>query len=590
MHPTIVREKPDKCPICGMPLSKRKKGEATDAEEALPPGVVSRKQLTPYKVVNAGVQTVEVGYQPLSKEITTVGFVEYDERKLARIPVRPAGKSRIDKLYVNVTGQAVKKGEPLALLYSPELVNTVQNLLDARNSGNQDRVRMSRQRLRLWDIDDKQIDDILRADGKPITHVTVRSPISGYVIKKYQVEGEYVEEGARVYDVADLSTVWIEAQVYEDQIAFLQEGLPATATTKAFPNREFRGQVAFIYPFLDTATRTVKVRFDMHNPGNELRRGMYANIVLHVPAVQLNALPKDASDDMKRMHEQGLMLAVPDSAVIDTGSRKIVYRESEQDTFEGVDVQLGPRCGPFYPVLGGLKVGDRVATAGAFLIDAETRLTAGASATYFGASGGPQGTDRRSAATSRPSMTRVEEEKVRAVLEKLSPEDRSLVEAQGFCPILTDNRLGSMGQPVKLLVKGQPVFLCCKGCVNKALADATKTVTKVDQAKARAKSEAVAATQPSTAPSAGGTKAAKIKAALAQLSPEDRRLAEQQVFCPETEQLLGAMGVPSKIMVNGQPVFVCCQSCVDDARAHADQLLAKIAQLKANAKAAHERK
>jgi multidrug efflux pump subunit AcrA (membrane-fusion protein) len=585
MHPTVIREKPDKCPICGMPLSRRKKGEGTEAEEALPPGVVSRVQLTPYKVVNAGVQTVEVGYQPLAKEITTVGFVEYDERKLARITARPTGKSRIDRLYVNVTGQKVEEGRPLAELYSPDLVVTVQNLLDAQHSGNEDLQRLARDRLQLWGIDDDQIQDILRT-GRAVTRMTIRSPISGHVIKKYQVEGEYVEEGARLYDVADLSTVWIEAQVYEDQMAFLKEGLPVTATTRAFPNREFGGKVAFIYPFLDTSTRTVRVRFDLHNSGNDLRRGMYATITLQVPAVRLNGLAGDASQEQKRMHEQGLVLAVPERAVVDAGSRKIVYRESEQDTFEGVDVQLGPRCGAFYPVLRGLQAGDRVATAGAFLIDAETRLTAGASSTYYGASAGPQGADRRSASTARPSLTRDEEDRVQAVLARLSPEDRRLAEAQGFCPVLTDNRLGSMGKPVKVLVKGQPVLLCCKGCVNKALADPAKTLVKAEEEKTRAGAGPLVTARPSTAPEGGGTKSARVKAMLAKLSPEDRRLAEDQGFCPETEQPLGAMGMPVKITVNAQPVFLCCQSCEDEAREHPGQTLARIAELKARVHAA----
>jgi hypothetical protein len=334
----------------------------------------------------------------------------------------------------------------------------------------------------------------------------------------------------------------------------------------------------------------VKVRFDMHNPDNELRRGMYASITLQVPAVQLNGLVKEPSEEQKRMYEQGLVLAVPESAVIDTGSRKIVYRESEQDTFEGVDVQLGPRCGAFYPVLGGLTAGDRVATAGAFLIDAETRLTAGASATYFGASGGPKGTDQRAASAARPTLTRDDQDKVQSVLAKLSPEDRQLAEAQRYCPILTDNQLGVMGKPVKVMVNGQPVLLCCKGCVNKALADPVKTLAKVVEVKARAKSGAVVATPPSTTLEGGRTKSAKIRAALARLSPEDRRLAEEQVYCPETEQPLGAMGVPVKVTVNGQTVFVCCQSCVDDAKSHGDQLLHKIAELKAKANGTPERK
>src|SRR4029077_5682012 len=142
MHPTIVRDHPDKCPICGMPLSKRKKGEAAEADEALPPGGTSRVQLTPYRVALAGIQTVAVDYQPLAREITTVGSVEFDERKLARISARLTGKSRIEKLYVNVTGQIVQKGDPLALLYNPDLVSTAQNLIDARRSGNRDLERM----------------------------------------------------------------------------------------------------------------------------------------------------------------------------------------------------------------------------------------------------------------------------------------------------------------------------------------------------------------------------------------------------------------------------------------------------------------
>jgi multidrug efflux pump subunit AcrA (membrane-fusion protein) len=583
MHPTIIRDKPDKCPICGMPLSKRKKGEGTETEEALPPGVVSRVQLTPYKVVNAGVQTVEIGYQPLAKEIATVGSVEFDERKLARISARLSGKSRIDKLYVNVTGQNVRKGEPLAELYSPDLVVTVQNLLDAQRSGNRDLERIARDRLELWGIDDDQIQTISRT-GRPITRITVRSPIAGYVIKKYQLEGEYIEEGARLYDVADLSTVWIEAQVYEDQISFLSEALPVTATTKAFPSQEFSGKVAFIYPFLDSGTRTVKVRFDMQNPGNELRPGMYANVALQVPAVQLSPLTKDASEEQKRMHEQGLVLAVPERAVVDTGSHKVVYRESDLDTFEGVDVQLGPRCGAFYPVLGGLKAGDRVATSGSFLIDAETRLTAGASSTYFGASAGPQATDRHSAMIARPSLTRDEEDKLQAVLSKLSPEDRTAVMAQGYCPVQTDNRLGSMGKPVKVRLNGETVFLCCKGCVTKALADPAKTLENVEEAKKRTHSMSSGSAPMSLSSGDSGARTAKIKASLSQLSREDRQLAEQQAICPETEQPLGSMGVPVKIMIKDQPVFLCCPSCEDDARQHPERTLSKLEELKARAK------
>src|SRR5262249_18292431 len=151
--------------------------------------------------------------------------------------------------------------------------------------------------------------------GRPITHLTIRSPISGHVIKKYQVEGEYVEEGARLYDLADLSTVWVQAQVYEDDLAFLHEGLPVTAVTKAFPGRQFAGTLAFVPPHLDAATRTLRVRFNLDNPGHVLRPGMYATVTLRVPMTELEQLAGAGRD--------GQVLAVPERAVIDTGSRKV---------------------------------------------------------------------------------------------------------------------------------------------------------------------------------------------------------------------------------------------------------------------------
>ncbi len=515
MHPTIIRDHPDKCPICGMPLSQRKKG-AGDGDEALPPGVTTRVQLTPYRVALAGIKTWEVGYSRLEKEIRTVGFVEFDERKLARITAKVTGKSRIDKLYVNVTGQHVHKGDPLAQLYSPDLVVTVQNLLDARAGGNQALERMARERLRLWGIDADQINAIAKS-GRPITHVTIRAPISGHVIKKYQVEGEYVEEGARLYDVADLSTVWVEAQVYEHDLAFLKEGLKVNATTKAFPNRVFSGKVDFIHPHLDAATRTLRVRFDLPNPRHELRPGMYATVSLGVPATRLDLFAGARAEDWRNAvladglgqglfspagpsaavglgpllraavrqaaSARDLVLAVPESAVIDTGSRKFVYREAWPGAYDGLQVELGPRCGDFFPVVRGLEAGDKVVTAGSFLVDAETRLTAGVGSTYFGASGGPQSERRGAAGEARPSLSEDEDAKVNAILAKLSRVDRRLAEAQRFCAIQQENRLGSMGVPVKVMIEGRPVFLCCEGCRDDALAHADRTLATVERLK-----------------------------------------------------------------------------------------------------------
>src|SRR5438067_1916485 len=256
MHPTVIRDNPkEKCPICQMPLSKRKKGGAK--EEALPPGIVNRVQLSPYRVVLAGVQTWSVDYVQLSKKLTTVGSVEFNEREQKQVTARVKG--RIDKLLVNETGQMVEKDEDLASLYSPDLLVTVQNLLDSKRNGNAQLLQIAKDRLMLLGIGDDQIQEILRT-GKANTHLKIRSPITGHVIKKYVKEGQYVEEGSPLYDVADLSTVWIEGQVYEEDVPFLpsqerfhkgprdkKSELPVTATTAAAPNEEFPGTLAFVY-------------------------------------------------------------------------------------------------------------------------------------------------------------------------------------------------------------------------------------------------------------------------------------------------------------------------------------------------------
>jgi multidrug efflux pump subunit AcrA (membrane-fusion protein) len=493
MHPQIVRDRPnEKCPICFMPLSRRKKGE--DQAEPLPPGTVSRVQLSPYRVALAGTQTTEVAYHELSKEIVTVGSVEFDERKLARISDRLPGRSRIDKLFVNVTGQMVNRGDELALLYSPDLIATVQNLLSARRSGNDELERITRERLRLWGIENDQIESILKS-GQPLTQLTIRSPQTGHVIRKYQVEGEYVEEGARLYDVADLSTVWIQAQAYEQDLPFIKEGMPVRAKTAAFPNREFAGRVSFVQPHLDQASRTVTARLDIENPEHQLRPGMYATVRFQISPSQLDLLTAAAPEKERAALQKGQVLAVPESSVIDTGSRKIVYRESSPGVFEGIEVRLGPRMVDaknvaYYPVITGLAEGDKVVTSGSFLIDAETRLNPAAGSIYFGGTGsGAKGSQGR-AATVRPSTPSEEEEDIKAALAKLSPEDRSLAEAQKFCPILSDNRLGAMGVPVKVVLEGKTVFLCCKGCEKQARANPEQTLEKASNLKSERKAKA----------------------------------------------------------------------------------------------------
>lgn len=593
MHPSVVRDNgKDKCPICFMPLSKRKKGESH--EDALPAGVVNRVQLSPYRVVLAGVRTWKVDHVPLSKEISAVGYVEFNERNVKNVSSRVKG--RIDTLNVNETGQMVDAGDVLASIYSPDLLVTVQNLLAARKNNSTDLLNSARTRLQLLGISDDQIDEIVKT-GKANTHLKISSPITGHVIKKYVREGQYVEEGSPLYDIADLATVWIQAQIYEDDLAFLpseqahkpgsklfDDPLSVVATTRAFPNEEFQGQLTFIYPHVDQETRTVTVRFELNNPGHKLRPGTTTTVRLLVPPREIQSLVRAVGDnpDLYSMDllEKGLVVAVPETSVIDTGNQTIVYRQTLPGIFEGVRVVLGPRMnGPdsvaFYPVLQGLALGELVVTAGSFLVDAETRLNPAAGSIYFGGSSGSKG-GPSGGTTVRPSTPEDGDAKINEALARLSDDDRRIAEVQKFCPIIADSRLGSMGVPVKFEIEGQTVFVCCEACRKEALAKPQETLEKVNALK-EAKPRS-----PQAAPAAQRSRAeARIEAALAKLSEEDRALATRQRFCPVlTNSRLGSMGKPVRIVIQGQPVFLCCEACRGDAVANPDTTLRQVERLK----------
>lgn len=529
MHPTVIRENSkEKCPICFMPLSKRKKGD--NKEEALPPGIVNRVQLSPYRVVLAGIETWKVAYLPLTKEIATVGFVEFNESEMKQVSARVKG--RIDKLFVDKTGQFVHANEELASLYSPELVATVQNLLDAaRPNVNPSLLKSAKDRLQLWGISDEQVQEILLT-GKANTHLKIRTPIKGHVLKKYVKEGQYVDEGMPLYDIVDLSTVWIQGQVYEDDMIFLpaqslfhkdgkHPNLPVTAFTRANPNEKFEGSLTFIHPHVDQDTRTVVVRFEVPNRDHKLRPGTSATLKLKIPPKQIALFSKTFDDDWLResaeitalqtwqglargtnlqplarysarklMLEQGHVLAIPETAVIDTGNLQIVYREVSAGEYEGVKVELGPRMRglddqSYYPILRGLEAGDQIVTTGSFLLDAETRLNPAAGSIYFGGSSSG-GKTAAGASTVRPSTPADLEAKIAADLAKLGQADRKLAEAQVYCPVLKGSPLGSMGVPIKLMIQNQPVFLCCDGCEKGALANPQRTIDEIAKLKAKA--------------------------------------------------------------------------------------------------------
>jgi Cu(I)/Ag(I) efflux system membrane fusion protein len=507
-------------------------------------------------------------------------------------------KGRIDTLNVNETGQMVDEGEVLASVYSPDLNVTMQNMLDAQKRGKSELVESGRNRLQLLGISSEQIDDVLKA-GKANSHFKIRSPMTGHVIKKYVREGQYVDEGAPLYDIADLSTVWIQAQIYEDDLAFLsaeqshkpgtrlfEDPLPVTATTRAYSDEEFQGFLTFIYPHVDQQTRTVTVRFELNNPGHRLRPGTTASVKIKVPPREIRALAQavGSNPDVFKLDllEQGRVLAVPETSVIDTGSQTIVYRQTLPGVYEGVKVDLGPRMAgpdevPFFPVLRGVVPGEIVVTAGSFLVDAETRLNPAAGSIYFGGSGGSKSSSGGS--TVRPSTPEDSEATMTQALARLSADDRKIAEKQQFCPILSDNKLGAMGVPVKVMLENQPVFLCCDGCKKQAQDHPQETLAKVQKLKEGKSPSSGGATPPPAAQKKDPE--AKIQAALAKLSEADRILVSEQKFCVVLpKNRLGSMGPPVKIDINGKPVFLCCEGCRDNALADPEATLKKVESLK----------
>ncbi len=523
MHPQVVRSSLEpngdvpKCPICGMPLSIRKKGEAAP----LPPGITGRVQLSPERMQLAGVETLTIGYQPLVKQLTTVGNVTYDESRLSRVVSRVGGY--IEKLYVDQTFMKVRQGDPLAEIYSPDLYSAAQELVLAtqRGAALSDLAASARQRLKLLGVSAEEIEGIATS-AKAAPRLVIRSPRSGYVIGKAVVAGAKVDDGMTLLEVADLSVVWIEADVYEKDIALLRVGQKISATLESIPE-SFSGRVALIYPQMDSATRTNRVRFEVENPRGQLRPGMFATVRISIPLGEVEPFHAALKPSATRVIPTGAaraaapapatdeVLAVPERAVIDTGSKQIVYVQREPGLFEGVEVELGPRSGEFYAVRKGLQPGDRVVAAGSFLVDAETRLNPAAAATFFGASGGPAtrsgsgsasgpGGDANERGTPEKKAEKLDQTteetgpavgktvlsaKELANIAKLPAIDRPLALAQRLCPV-TGYPLGSMGVPLRVTLNDQTVFLCCPGCQRKAAKKPAEMLHKVAQFKAAA--------------------------------------------------------------------------------------------------------
>jgi Cu(I)/Ag(I) efflux system membrane fusion protein len=338
-------------------------GHGETGSQADAPGSVN---VSPEKQQLVGIRTAVAELRPLTKKIRTVGIVTYDETKVAQVYTKVDGW--IEKLFVNYTGKLVEKGQPLFTFYSPELVSTQEEYLLAVHakktlgssslqeirSGSASLLEAARRRLSLWDISEEQIEELQRR-GEPTRTLTLFSPLTGFVIKKDAFQGMKVMPDKELYTIADLSTVWVNADIYEFELPNVRVGQTATIILSYFPNRPFTGRVSWISPVLDEKTRTIKVRIEFSNPDFSLKPEMYANVEIGVDA--------------------GKKLAIPDEAVLDSGLRKVVFLDKGEGRFQPAEVKLGGKFDGYYEVLSGLSPGERILSSAGFLLDSESRLT-----------------------------------------------------------------------------------------------------------------------------------------------------------------------------------------------------------------------
>jgi Cu(I)/Ag(I) efflux system membrane fusion protein len=404
MHPTIVSDHPGDCPICGMALVKvgaasgAAGGERTvvfyrspmDPKQTSP---VARKDemgmdylpvyadeasggaspveglatvtIDPQRQQLIGLRTAEVTRGPVGASWKTVGKVAVDETNVHHVNIKVGGF--VDTVYVDYVGKAVRRGERLFSIYSPDLLSVQQEYLLALRTrkalseggvatgAGDDLVESARERLRLWDIPESEVER-LEKSGKPTKNLTLYSPMTGVVTKKDIVMGHRLNEGDMPYEITDLSRIWVLADAYETDLGRIRMGMPATLSLQAFPNQAFKGRVIFVDPILDPKTRTAKVRLEFQNPRAELKPEMFGEVTLRTAA-------RDG-------------LRIPADALIDSGTKKVVFVALGEGKFQPREVEVGPITGEQVEVLSGLTEGEKVVTRANFLVDSESRLRA----------------------------------------------------------------------------------------------------------------------------------------------------------------------------------------------------------------------
>ena len=435
MHPQVRLPKPGKCPICSMPLvpvaaaatkdgtgGKTASRKITSYRSTMMPGEISptlRKDsmgmdmvpvfesegsmltLSEHARAMASVETAAVERRKLSREIRAVGKVQYNESALSTITARVDGY--IERLFIDYTGVEVKAGDHLVEIYSPDLVVAQQELL--MNSDRSSLAEAAKLKLRRWELSEAQIDEIIRT-RKPQERITLSSPINGTVTEKMIVKKSAVKAGDMLYKLANLDSVWVYLDIYEYELASVRYGQTAEIATEAYPGETFTGRVWFINPVLTDESRTVKVLVNIANKDKRLKPGMFVSATIRAGLLANGELAptgvegkwtclmhpqvleaKDGPCPVCKMAltqippaaatkpEDELVLAVPATAVLDSGIRKIAYVERAPGEYIPAALKLGSRAGDFYPVLAGLKEGDRVAVRGNFLLDSQFQIS-----------------------------------------------------------------------------------------------------------------------------------------------------------------------------------------------------------------------
>ncbi len=501
---TPPQHEPGRCPVCAMELVPATAGNKSSDDRSVHIDPVARRV--------ANIHTVAVRSMQQTRTKKVVGKLTWDEGTLRTISAWVPG--RIDKLYADYTGVVVRKGDHLALVYSPELYSGQVELLLAKKAAEQSRstsrnrvllsdnnlYESARERLIELGMTEDQIAQVER-DGQASSRLHLCAPSSGTVIEKLATDGDYVREGQAIYRLADLSTVWLMLELFPEDAAAIRYGQKVRAQVQSLPGRVFDGRVAFINPHVDESTRTVGVRVVIPNPDGVLRIGDFATATIEIPVASggvaaATVFDPDLADkwisprhphivssapgpcplcgiDLVPAADFGFantpppgdeVLIVPRSAVLMAGDHSVIYVETEPGRFELRRVRLGPTIGRDIVILDGVRENELVATSGNFLIDSQMQLA-----------GNPSLIDPTRI---EPGLNNSPPPEVMAALSQMPAADRELAEQQRVCPV-TEYALGSMGVPPVVEVNGQPVYICCEGCRERLLQDPDQYIARL---------------------------------------------------------------------------------------------------------------